>query len=66
MPLADAGTLAGHDFSKGGNVAAERIRIFIIDDGRIDAAKMTRSFFFLLMSHNWGSRVPMDIGIGDG
>lgn len=57
MPLADAGTLAGNDLSEGRDIAAERIRIFVINSVCIDATEMTLSIiFFLHWGHNRGSR----------
>jgi hypothetical protein len=58
VPLADAGTLAGHDLSETGEVATERIRVFVINDVLIHFAEVARMRFCFLpaRSHNGGSR----------
>lgn len=58
VPLAHAGTLARDDLSETGEVAAERVRILVVNCRRMHAAEMTGSFFLLLLCHNWGSRGP--------
>lgn len=47
VPATDAGTLARHDLSKGGKVAAQGVGILVVDLGGIDLTEVAGAHFQL-------------------